>query len=780
MKKNILSIDLTHPDLTILEGHLKMGGRDPRGVEIGANSRFLTLNDHPWLPVMGEFHFSRYPHADWRDELLRMKAGGITVIASYIFWIHHEETEGQVDWTGSRNLHQFIELCGKCGLDFFARIGPWCHGECRNGGFPDWLLEQCNGQVRRNDPKYLSYIKGWYEEIAAQMRGLLWQDGGPVIGLQIENELLDQPEHLATLKQMARASGLEVPLYTMTGWGPAQVPPGGELIPVFGGYPDACWDRHTDDWARECRINYFFNLLRDDNAIGTDLLVARPGGRIVDLDRYPFGACELGGGMQVTYHRRAYITADDVAAIAIAKVGSGNNLQGYYMYHGGSHPVGQRTTMQESQSTGYWNDYPVISYDFQAPLGEFGEVRDSYHALRALHQFLADFGPRLAPMPATLPEQSPHEMDDLQTLRWTVRSDGKSGFIFINNYQRMEPLPDHDSVQFDLQLVSGNLRIPFEPVKISSGMYGIWPFNFDMDGVRLTYATVQLFCRIDNPVVPCYVFSTCRGVEPELAFGPTSLSGIEDITPNDNVVHPPLVNGIASFRVYGKNGKHIRILIIDEARTRQCWKTTVMGRERLFFSPSNLAFDGDKSTLCSRDPRALWFEILFDQGITAEFRRYEFPLMEKILQLEITKLCDATPARPVAIGSQGVATPPDDSAFNEAEYWRIRIPAEAFDGTDEAFLVVEYQGDIARAYLGNRLIADDFYNGRPWEIGLRRFLPQVLEDGLTLKVLPLHPQAPIYIQPEFKADPSTELIRNIRLVPEYRQTVDLSTLDGFA
>jgi beta-galactosidase len=787
MKINILPIDLAHPDLTILNGHLKMGGRDPRGVEIGTNSRFLTLNGRPWLPVMGEFHFSRYPDVDWRDELLKIKAGGITVVSTYIFWIHHEETEGIVNWNGSRDLHHFVEICGDCGLYVYPRIGPWVHGEARNGGFPDWLLERCGDHVRQDNPEYLTHVRRWYGEIAKQLSGLLWKDGGPVIGIQVENELVDQPGHLATLKHLTIEAGLNVPLYTVTGWGPAQIPPGDELIPVFGGYADACWDRYTDNWARECRINYFFNLLRDDNAIGTDLLVERPGGRIADLDRYPFGACELGGGMQVTYHRRAYISPDDVVALAMTKVGSGNNLQGYYMYHGGSHPQGQRTTLQETQATGYWNDYPVVSYDFQAPLGEFGQVREVYHALRSLHQFLADFGSRLAPLPANLPALSPHELDDRQTLRWGARSDGKTGFIFINNYQRMESLPNHEAVQFDLQLAGGNLRVPAHPVRIPSGMYAIWPFNFDMNGILLAHATVQPFCRIDDSVTPCYVFSICTGVEPELAFDPASVTAIVGAVAEDGLVRPSLRDGIVTFRVYDHHGKPVRVLLLDEHRTRQCWKFALHGQEHLFLSPANLTLDGNTLSLCSSNPQELWFDIIFVDGLNqdavgaseANFRHYNFPLPEKSLQLEITRIRASASARQVRIGPQGVATPPEESAFAEAETWQVRLPLDTFEGMGEVFLTVEYHGDIARAYLGDRLIADDFYSGRPWGIGLRRFLPQVLEAGLTLKVLPLHPQAPIYIQPEFKADPSTELIRSIRLVPEYRQTVDLSTLDGF-
>jgi beta-galactosidase GanA len=119
---------------------LPMRGTNPAGVEIAANNRYLTRSGAPWLPVMGEFHFSRFPAEAWEDGLLKIKAGGITIAATYIFWIHIEEIDGQYDWTGSHNLRRFVELCGRVGLYAYPRIGPWAHGECRNGGFPDWLV----------------------------------------------------------------------------------------------------------------------------------------------------------------------------------------------------------------------------------------------------------------------------------------------------------------------------------------------------------------------------------------------------------------------------------------------------------------------------------------------------------------------------------------------------------------------------------------------------------------------------------------------------------------
>jgi hypothetical protein len=123
-------------------------------------------------------------------------------------------------------------------------------------------------------------------------------------------------------------------------------------------------------------------------------------------------------------------------------VGSGSNLPATICL--AAPTPGQLSTLQESQATGYWNDVPVISYDFQAAIGEYGQLREHYHGLRLLHLFLNDFGRLLAPLPPVLPERMPSSLEDRQTLRWAVRTDGFRGVVFINNYQRVEALPEHE------------------------------------------------------------------------------------------------------------------------------------------------------------------------------------------------------------------------------------------------------------------------------------------------------------------------------------------------
>lgn len=103
------------------------------GTEYGYESRCLLRDGRPWFPVMGEMHYSRYREALWEESLRKMKAGGVEIVSAYVIWIHHEEEEGVFDFTGCRNLKGFLEACRKVGILVFLRLGPWVHGEVRNG-----------------------------------------------------------------------------------------------------------------------------------------------------------------------------------------------------------------------------------------------------------------------------------------------------------------------------------------------------------------------------------------------------------------------------------------------------------------------------------------------------------------------------------------------------------------------------------------------------------------------------------------------------------------------
>ena len=108
--------------------------------EITWDKHSLMFDGRRVCPVMGEVHYSRIPAAEWPDEVRKMKEGGVTVIACYVFWNHVEETEGVFDWSGQRNLRQFREVCKAEQMPVVLRVGPFCHGEVRCGGIRQFIL----------------------------------------------------------------------------------------------------------------------------------------------------------------------------------------------------------------------------------------------------------------------------------------------------------------------------------------------------------------------------------------------------------------------------------------------------------------------------------------------------------------------------------------------------------------------------------------------------------------------------------------------------------------
>lgn len=481
------------------------------------NSEYLTCNGSPILPIMGEFHFSRYPEKEWRSALENMKLGGVEIAATYVFWIHHEEAEGEWDFSERRNLKAFLNCCREVGMKVWLRIGPWAHGECRNGGFPDWLVEkERRGELtlRTDDPQYLRYVDVFFTKIAEQADGYMHKDGGPVIGIQIENEYghaggpSDREEgmaHMRTLRAMAEKKGMEAPYVSATGWGGAYVP--GSFLPVLGGYVDAPWANHTHELAAS--ENFLFQPFHDDANIASDFSEGQSGFTF-DAAEFPYLTAELGGGLQVTAHRRTYPYPEDIEAQTICMLGAGANLIGYYMYHGGVNPDGKYSTLQESKATGYANDLPVKSYDFQTCLRENGLPSENYYRLRKYHVFIKNTEELLAPAKAYLPGNipGPAGAEDMETLRAAFRYNEAAdcGFLFINNHQRKRKMTEkritpEASLKFAVPSSEGEKKqIVFDRLCVRTDAILVLPYNLP---VVIQGEELRL-CRTNASFLGCF------------------------------------------------------------------------------------------------------------------------------------------------------------------------------------------------------------------------------------------------------------------------------------
>ena len=764
----MIQIDATKPVPEVHPVKATMGtSRSPSGSTLLANSQFLTRDGKPWIPVMGELHYSRLPERDWESAILKMKAAGVDIISAYIIWIHHEQHEGSFDWKGRKDLRHFAELCGKHGVLLYPRIGPWAHAEVRNGGIPDWVLKR--GPVRENDPLYLAEVGRLYAEIGQQLHGLYWKDGGPIVGIQLENEYRSRgpgkgDDHIRTLKAMAIKQGMDVPFYTVTGWDGAAIPLDAAL-PVFGGYADAPW---SDSPAKLPPAEvYAFRLLnRAGGAMG---IVGGGGQSSADVYRgTPFLTAEVGGGIQDTYFRRPVVTPDDIAAMASVMVGSGANLLGYYMFHGGRNPEGGDITLQESQATGYPTDLPVKSYDFQAPLSPDGEERPSLRRLKLLNYFLNDFGGLLAPMSPRGAAVQPTGPDDLDTPRVVARTEGDRGFLFFNNYVRGTQMPARRNVSIELALPKRTLHIPDAPIDLPDGAYGIWPVNLDLNGTILRYSTAQLFKRAGTAAKPYYFFFGLPGIRSEFAFegdvqarssgGKIKFkladSGLTIITPDPKTT--------SDFTLVA-NGRETHIVLLTLEAAEDLWKLD--DPATLLSSPDQFFSDGPVVHLLAEGKTRFNFGTFGfapqpAPGLTHTstatpdlFQNYIAGVPPAVIKITATQTRQPGPRSPLQNSvkqswqqNTTVQAPPD-SEFGHAAEWSLTLQAPAPGGHLHSVLLrVRYRGDEARLLDDNLLLDDDFYNGLPWVTA-----PPAKEGGQThalhLQILPFPRTFPMYLEP---------------------------------
>ncbi len=496
-------------DVPLTEGYLNMGGRNSvSGESFYANNLYYTKNGEPFLPVMGEMHITRCERGGWRDRILKLKAQGIQIISSYLMWIHHEFYEGSFDFSGGRDIRTFVEMCKDEGLYVALRIGPWISSECRGGGLPDWIYDK-EIQIRTNDEQYLFFVRRWYRAIYEEIKDLLFENGGNIIIVQFDNELVGNPEHIRTLRIIANEIGITAPLYTATGWcvtGGAILPKR-DVIPMFGGYSEKPWDKGIKDIKFYAHFN--FSHIRNAADVGDDVIDPTDIVCNIEYDKYPYSMCEMGMGGNTAKHRRPYISAEDNYAFAITKLGSGCNLVGYYMSCGGKNPIIDGTTLNfDNRQNKSANIYPIFNYDFQASLREHGNCTRTHRKNKIIHYFLHDFGNRLAVMQPKLQiDKLSH--DDKTHLRYAMRIDKDGGgYIFVNHHCHNLPLEPIYNVRFEVK--EGAAPIPANPIDITEDDAFFFPFDQDFGGTRFSCITAQPICCAENTVF----FKKIKGVEP--------------------------------------------------------------------------------------------------------------------------------------------------------------------------------------------------------------------------------------------------------------------------
>ncbi|MGM9478306.1 beta-galactosidase [Pedobacter sp. GSP4] len=657
-----------------------MSGINPSGTRLGVNNQYFTKNNQPWFPLMGELHYNRVRPEEWETEILKMKSGGLSIVATYIFWNEHEREKGVWDWTGNRDLHQFILLCQKHGLYVWLRIGPWSHGEQLNGGFPDWI-QRLKGH-RSNDPEYVKESEKLFNQIGQQAKGLFFADGGPIIGVQLENEYASgQAEHISTLKAMAQKAQINPVYWTVTAntvFDDGKM----EVVPLQGAYAYRGWEKAGGVATKDF-------LYGNDQWIMTDAL----GKVYYDVNKFPRGLCEQGGGSQMTYRNRFVVEPAVITAHLQNQIGRGMNLIGYYMFHGGT------------QTPGLKEPGHPESYDFQAPIDEFGLLRPSYKQLKVLHTFINDFGNELAPMQVYEPKNPVRDEKNTKDLRYIARASGNSGFLFLGNTQVRITMPNKTvSMQVNLP----NETIHFPSMLLKGQTTAILPFNLKAGSVLIKYVTAQPFAKLVNGKNITLFFKRLNSVNPQLALDSRTLKNKDvagwKVGQNGNQLQ--LVAGSrADCSFTDVSGKHIKIVFITAEQAENAWRTQLKGQDALLITPADVIMQKDQINLKQLN-KPVFDMMVYPKGLHA-------------LNTGAVKATDTL--FDIYKWQSGAYEPQIAIKYPAATIAEVILNPDLPKNVTNVILNVNYLGDACNLVQRGAVKTDNLYNGQTWQIGLNRF-----------------------------------------------------------
>ncbi len=166
------------------------------------------LDDRKVFLNSGEIHYFRIRHELWDKHLEAAREAGLTTVSTYVPWAWHESEESVFDFEGKtcpeRDLSGWLKLCKAHGLNCIVKPGPFILAEFRGAGLPDWFLDKYGSEVRmrnsRGEPvqsdgvslfnqHYLDKVALWYDKIMPLISKNQVSEGGPVIMMQICNEI---------------------------------------------------------------------------------------------------------------------------------------------------------------------------------------------------------------------------------------------------------------------------------------------------------------------------------------------------------------------------------------------------------------------------------------------------------------------------------------------------------------------------------------------------------------------------------------------------------------
>ena len=313
----------------------------------------FLLNGKPFVVKAAEVHYPRIPRPYWEHRIKMCKALGMNAVCIYIFWNIHEQQEGQFNFTGNNDVAEFCRLAQKNGMYVIVRPGPYVCAEWEMGGLPWWLLKKKDIRLRERDPYFMERVKIFEQKVGEQLAPLTIQRGGPIIMVQVENEYgsygEDKP-YVSEIRDCLRG------IY-------------GKELALF-----QC------DWSSNFEKNGLDDLTWTMN-FGTGANIDQQFRRLGELRPNAPKMCSefWSGWFDKWGARHETRPAKDMVEGMDEMLSKGISFS-LYMTHGGTsfgHWAG-------ANSPGFAPD--VTSYDYDAPINEYGHATPKFWELRTMMQ----------------------------------------------------------------------------------------------------------------------------------------------------------------------------------------------------------------------------------------------------------------------------------------------------------------------------------------------------------------------------------------------------------
>ena len=313
----------------------------------------FLLNGEPFVVKAAEVHYPRIPRPYWEHRIQMCKSLGMNTLCIYVFWNLHEPREGQFDFTGNSDVAEFCRLAQKNGMYVIVRSGPYVCAEWEMGGLPWWLLKKKDIRLREQDPYFMERVRIFEQKVAEQLAPLTIQNGGPIIMVQVENEYGSYGEDKAYIAEIRDC-----------------------LRHLYG----AKQTLFQCDWSSNFELNGLDDLVWTMN-FGTGANIDEQFKRLKQLrPDAPLMCSEFWSGWFDKWGANHETRPAKDMVDGIDEMLSKNISFSLYMTHGGTsfgHWAG-------ANSPGFAPD--VTSYDYDAPINEYGGTTEKFFKLRKMMQ----------------------------------------------------------------------------------------------------------------------------------------------------------------------------------------------------------------------------------------------------------------------------------------------------------------------------------------------------------------------------------------------------------